>query len=290
MIHVEGLTKRFGAHTAVDDISVAVQPGHVTGLLGPNGAGKSTSMRIVMGLVRPTAGRALVNGRPLAAHSDPMRQAGALLDSGRAHPGRSGRDHLRVLAATHRIGTHRVDDLIELTGLAPVAGRRVRGYSLGMRQRLGLAAALLGDPETLVLDEPINGLDPQGVAWLRGFLRELADEGRTVLVASHVMSEIARTVDHVIVIARGRVLADTTLDSLAAGAASTAVRQADAPQAGDLGVEGLERAYLDLTRGQADLVAGPPLRPGPPIPPRTPGSSGDRHDTTRPDGQVVSRG
>ncbi len=238
MIEVVGLTKRFGPRTALDEVSFTVHPGVVTGFVGPNGAGKTTTMRIIMGLVHPTAGRAVINGRRLAAHPAPMRQAGALLDPRCAHPGRTARDHLRVLAATHGIGPVRVEEMIELTGLGPVADRRVGRFSLGMRQRLGIAGAMLGDPESLVLDEPVNGLDPDGVVWLRGLLRDLAARGRTVLISSHLMSELERTVDHVIVLGRGKVLADAT--------------RADLVAEGD----GLEQVYLRLTGAAVEFRAG----------------------------------
>ncbi|MGA5798067.1 ABC transporter ATP-binding protein [Streptomyces cellulosae] len=205
-IDVRDLTKEYGARRAVDDLTFTVPPGRVTGFLGPNGAGKSTTMRLVLGLDRPTSGSA---GRPYASLREPLRTVGALLDAGAALGSRTGRDHLRVLAATHRIPDRRVDEVLEETGLAPAARRRVRTYSLGMRQRLGIAAALLGDPEVVMLDEPSNGLDPEGIVWIRVLLRRLADEGRTVLVSSHLMTETAAFADHLVVLGRGRLLADT---------------------------------------------------------------------------------
>ncbi|MEU9585148.1 ABC transporter ATP-binding protein [Streptomyces werraensis] len=210
-IDVRDLTKEYGARRAVDDLTFTVPPGRVTGFLGPNGAGKSTTMRLVLGLDHPTAGSAGLDGRPYAALREPLRTVGALLDAGAALGSRTGRDHLRVLAATHRIPDRRVDEVLEETGLAPAARRRVRTYSLGMRQRLGIAAALLGDPEVVMLDEPSNGLDPEGIVWIRGLLRRLADEGRTVLVSSHLMNETASFADHLVVLGRGRLLADTPL-------------------------------------------------------------------------------
>ncbi|MGW0292842.1 ABC transporter ATP-binding protein [Streptomyces tuirus] len=208
-IDVQDLTKEFGGRRAVDRLTVRVQPGRVTGFLGPNGAGKSTTMRLVLGLDRPTAGSATIGGRPYAALHEPLRHVGALLDAQAAHGSRTARDHLRVLAASNRIPDRRADEVLEETGLAPVARRRVRTYSLGMRQRLGIAAALLGDPEVVMLDEPSNGLDPEGIVWIRRLLRRLAEEGRTVLVSSHLMNETASFADHLVVLGRGRLLADT---------------------------------------------------------------------------------
>ncbi len=202
-IDVRDLTKEYGARRAVDDLTFTVPPGRVTGFLGPNGAGKSTTMRLVLGLDRPTSGSATLGGRPYASLREPLRIVGALLDTGAALGSRTGRDHLRVLVATHRIPDRRVDEVLEETGLAPAARRRVRTYSLGMRQRLGIAAALLGDPEVVMLDEPSNGLDPEGIVWIRVLLRRLADEGRTVLVSSHLMHETAAFADHLVVLGRG---------------------------------------------------------------------------------------
>ena len=210
-IDVQDLTKEFGGRRAVDRLTVRVQPGRVTGFLGPNGAGKSTTMRLVLGLDRPTAGSATIGGRPYAALHEPLRHVGALLDAQAAHGSRTARDHLRVLAASNRIPERRVDEALEETGLASVARRRVRTYSLGMRQRLGIAAALLGDPEVVMLDGPSNGLDPEGIVWIRRLLRRLAGEGRTVLVSSHLMNETASFADHLVVLGRGRLLADTPM-------------------------------------------------------------------------------
>ncbi|MFJ7176530.1 ATP-binding cassette domain-containing protein [Streptomyces massasporeus] len=208
-IDVHDLTKEFGGLRAVDRLTVRVRPGRVTGFLGPNGAGKSTTMRLVLGLDRPTAGSATIGGRPYATLHEPLRHVGALLDAQAAHGSRTARDHLRVLAASNRIPDRRADEVLEETGLASVARRRVRTYSLGMRQRLGIAAALLGDPEVVMLDEPSNGLDPEGIVWIRRLLRRLAEEGRTVLVSSHLMNETASFADHLVVLGRGRLLADT---------------------------------------------------------------------------------
>ncbi|MDT9700761.1 ABC transporter ATP-binding protein [Streptomyces sp. P17] len=210
-IEVQALTKEYGTRRAVDHLTFSVLPGRVTGFLGPNGAGKSTTMRLVLGLDRPTSGTATVGGRPYAGLHAPLRQVGALLDPQAAHGSRTGRDHLRTLAATNRIPRARVEEALEETGLASVAGRRVKTYSLGMRQRLGIAAALLGDPEVIMLDEPSNGLDPEGIIWIRRLLRRLAQEGRTVLVSSHLMNETAAFADHLVVLGRGRLLADTPL-------------------------------------------------------------------------------
>ncbi|MFF7607416.1 ATP-binding cassette domain-containing protein [Streptomyces parvulus] len=207
-IDVRNLTKEYGTRRAVDDLTFTVRPGRVTGFLGPNGAGKSTTMRLVLGLDRPTSGTATVGGRPYTALAEPLRHVGALLDADAAHGSRTARDHLRVLAASNRLPARRVDEVLEQTGIAPVARRRVRTYSLGMRQRLGIAAALLGDPEVVMLDEPSNGLDPEGIIWIRELLRRLAAEGRTVLVSSHLMNETASFADHLVVLGRGRLLAD----------------------------------------------------------------------------------
>jgi ABC-2 type transport system ATP-binding protein len=214
MIEVRELAKRYGATRAVDGLSFTVRPGRVTGFLGPNGAGKSTTLRMIIGLDRPTAGSATVNGRPYRAHRDPLRQAGALLEARAVHRGRTARTHLLGLAQTHGLPASRVDDVLATVGLAGAAGRRAGGFSLGMSQRLGIAAALLGDPAVLVLDEPVNGLDPDGVLWIRTLLRDLAAEGRTVLVSSHLMSEMAVTADHLLIINGGRLLADTGVDDL----------------------------------------------------------------------------
>ncbi|MFC7913761.1 ABC transporter ATP-binding protein [Streptomyces sp. NPDC057386] len=210
-IDVRDLTKDYGSRRAVDRLTFRVEPGRVTGFLGPNGAGKSTTLRLVLGLDRPTSGTATVGGRPYADRPEPLRTVGALLDAGAAHGSRTARDHLRVLAASNRIPERRVDEVLEETGLASVARRRVRTYSLGMRQRLGIAAALLGDPPAVLLDEPSNGLDPEGIVWIRELLRRLAAEGRTVLVSSHLMNETAAFADHLVVLGRGRLLADLPL-------------------------------------------------------------------------------
>lgn len=233
MIQVEGLSKKYGAKTAVDGIDFTVRPGLVTGFLGPNGAGKSTTMRMIVGLDRPTTGVARVNGKHYAAHAAPLREVGALLDAKAVHIGRTAYHHLLAMAATHRIGASRVREVIELTGLESVARKRVGGFSLGMGQRLGIAAALLGDPGTLILDEPVNGLDPDGVLWVRQLARHLASEGRTVFLSSHLMSEMALTADHLIVLGKGRILADAPIADIIAGANGPRVR-VRAPQAAEL--------------------------------------------------------
>jgi ABC-2 type transport system ATP-binding protein len=224
MIEARGLTKFYGDRAAVCDLSFTVRPGIVTGFLGPNGAGKSTTMRLILGLDAPTAGDVRVNGRRYDDHPAPLREVGALLEARAVQAGRSARNHLLALAATHAIGARRVDQVLDLVGLSDVAGQRVRSFSLGMGQRLGIAAALLGDPGTLILDEPINGLDPEGVRWVRNLLRALAAEGRTVFLSSHVMSELALTAEHVIVVGQGRLIADAGVAELLAGASATAVR------------------------------------------------------------------
>lgn len=214
MITAEGLTKKFGDKTAVQDVSFTVRPGTVTGFLGPNGAGKSTTMRMIVGLDTPTAGRTTIGGTDYRHLRAPLTEVGVLLDAKAVHPGRSARNHLRALATTHGIPLSRVDEVIDLAGIAPVSRKRAGKFSLGMGQRLGIASALLGDPHTLILDEPVNGLDPEGVLWVRRLARHAASEGRTVLLSSHLMSEMAQTADHVIVMGRGRVLADAPLDEL----------------------------------------------------------------------------
>ena len=245
MLVFDEVTKRYGRRTVVDRLSFAVHPGRVTGLLGPNGAGKSTTIRVALGLVTPTAGRATVGGVPYRSLRRPLIHVGALLDGGGVHGGRSGRDHLRALASSNDLPAARVDEVIELTGLAAVAAQRARTLSLGMRQRLGIAAALLGDPALLVLDEPMNGLDPHGIRWLRGLMRSLADEGRTVLVSSHLISELALAADHLVVIGRGRLLADAPVCEVAASEGN--VHQGL--------VERLERAYARLTAPELELRA-----------------------------------
>ena len=247
-VEARGLIKRFGATTAVDGLSFRVEPGRVTGFLGPNGAGKTTTLRMMLGLDTPSAGHALVGNRPYRDLRWPMRLVGALLDAGAVHPGRRARDHLAWLAASNRLPARRVGEVLGLTGLDSVAARRVGSFSLGMRQRLGIAAALLGDPGLLLLDEPVNGLDPEGVRWIRTLMRSLAAEGRTVLLSSHLMSEMALTADHLIIIGRGRLLADTDVSEFVRAAGPGA---------------SLEDAYMRLTTPSAEYRAshypeGPP--------------------------------
>jgi ABC-2 type transport system ATP-binding protein len=220
VLEVCNLSKRYGRTVAVDDLSFAVEPGRVTGFLGPNGAGKTTTMRALLGLLRPSAGEALVDGRPPAEMGDPLRTIGAALEATAFHPGRSGRNHLRVLAATAGIPASRIEQVLAMVELSDSADRRVKGYSLGMRQRLALAAALLGEPRILILDEPANGLDPQGMRWLRDLLREQAAGGRTVLVSSHLLSEVAQTADELIVIRDGKLVAEASLDEFTTGGAA----------------------------------------------------------------------
>lgn len=252
MIEAENLTKRYGAKTAVDGATFRVEPGRVTGFLGPNGAGKSTTMRMILGLDRPTAGRVTVNGKPYVQHRAPLREVGALLEAKAVHTGSSARNHLRGLAATHGIGARRVDEVIQMTGLADVARKRVGGFSLGMGQRLGIAAALLGDPRTLVLDEPVNGLDPEGVKWVRTMVRYLASEGRTVFLSSHLMSEMAITADDLIVIGRGRIITTGKMADIIAEATAASVR-VQSPQAADLG-RALERDGVSITSRDAERL------------------------------------
>lgn len=243
-IEVIGLRKRYGTTLAVDDLSFRVPHGRVVGFLGPNGAGKTTTLRALLGLIRPTAGTAMIDGRSYADLADPVRVVGALLDGGLSHSGRSGRNHLRVLALEAGITGGRVDELLHLVGLEAAADRRAGSYSLGMRQRLGLAVALLGDPRVLVLDEPANGLDPEGIRWLRDLLRSLAAEGRAVLVASHALAEVAQTVDDIVVIRDGRSVLQAPLDQLLAEhAADNRIDGGDGEGPGWR----LEDIYLDLT-------------------------------------------
>ena len=217
MIEARGLTKVYGEKTAVAGVNFTVEAGRVTGFLGPNGAGKSTTMRMIMGLDRPTSGSVTVNGVPFDRHHAPLRDVGALLDAKAVHTSRSAYNHLLAMAATHSIPKKRVHEVIEMTGLAEVARKKVGGFSLGMGQRLGIAAALLGDPQTVILDEPVNGLDPEGVVWVRNLVKYLASEGRTVFLSSHLMSEMAVTADHLIVIGRGRIIADAPIQEIITG-------------------------------------------------------------------------
>ncbi|MGV9888055.1 ATP-binding cassette domain-containing protein [Streptomyces sp. NPDC003395] len=226
MIEAQQLTKRYGEKTAVDGLDFTVKPGTVTGFLGPNGAGKSTTMRMIVGLDAPSTGSVTVNGRRYARHEAPLQEVGALLEAKSIHPGRSAHNHLRALALTHGIPRRRVEEVVELAGLGSVVKKRAGAFSLGMGQRLGIAAALLGDPQTVMLDEPVNGLDPEGVLWIRNLLTSLAAEGRTVFVSSHLMSEVAQVADHLIVVGRGRLLADTTVRDLVREAGGDTVQVA----------------------------------------------------------------
>jgi len=223
MISVEHLTKKFDDTTAVDDLSFEVKPGVITGFLGPNGSGKSTTMRLILGLDRPTKGRALINGKPYHSLGAPLKEVGALLDAKAVHPGRSARNHLLALAVSNNIPTSRVDEVLNFVGIESVAKKRAGDFSLGMNQRLGIAGALLGDPPVLLFDEPVNGLDPEGIKWIREFFRQLADEGRTVLVSSHLMSEMAVTADQIIVIGRGKFITSGSVDDLTKNAAGTVI-------------------------------------------------------------------
>jgi ABC-2 type transport system ATP-binding protein len=240
MIEARGLVKRYGSTTAVDNLSFDVRPGTVTGFLGPNGAGKSTTMRMMLGLHRPDAGTVRINGKDYRDLRSPLREVGALLEvsgSKAFHPGRTARAHLTALAASNDISRRRVNDVLEITGMETAAGRRAGKFSLGMAQRLGIAAALLGDPAVLLLDEPVNGLDPEGIRWIRNLLKNLAAHGRTVLVSSHLISEVAQTADQLIVIGQGRLLAQTTVAELSARSSS------------------LEEAFFQLTEGSTEYSA-----------------------------------
>jgi ABC-2 type transport system ATP-binding protein len=255
VVQVEALTKRFGSLVAVDDLSFALEPGTVTGFLGPNGAGKTTTLRMLLGLAQPTRGTALLFGRRYRQLDHPVRHVGAVLEASDFHPGRRGRDHLRTLALAAEVPVARVDEVLRLVELEGAARRRVKTYSLGMRQRLSLAGALLGDPELLVLDEPANGLDPEGVRWLRDFLRGFAAEGKTVFVSSHVLAEVAQTVDRVVIINKGRLVTESPLAELTARVAGAVhVRTPQRPQLEDvLHTAGLQTTILN---GDELLVAG----------------------------------
>jgi len=244
MIETRGLTKRYGATTAVDGLGFDVRPGAVTGFLGPNGSGKSTTMRMIMGLDRPDQGTATINGKPYGELRWPLWEVGALLEARSHNPGRSAESHLAALAAANDVPRSRVGEVLATVGLAGVARKRAGGFSLGMSQRLGIAAALLGDPGVLLFDEPVNGLDPEGVRWIRDLMKSLAAEGRTVLVSSHLISEMALTADHLIVIGRGRLLADSTVTELTAGGRS------------------LEEAFFALTGGSAEYRGVAPAEAG----------------------------
>jgi len=271
VIELDGLTKRYGARVAVDDLTVRIEPGRVTGFLGPNGSGKTTTMRCIVGLARPTAGTATVLGVPYRDLDVPMRRVGVLVDPRARHPGRTARAHLLALARSNRLPGARVDEVLDLVGLTDVADDRAGGFSLGMGQRLGIAAALLGDPDVLLLDEPVNGLDPEGIRWVRELLRDLADEGRTVLVSSHLMSEMEDTADHLVVLGRGQLLADVPIGELLGAQAVVRVRtpavrllaaalvrsggEVSVDDDGALRVRGLDAAAV----GEVAFAAGVPL-------------------------------
>jgi ABC-2 type transport system ATP-binding protein len=263
MIEAQNITKRYGEKIAVDDLSFTVKPGIVTGFLGPNGAGKSTAMRLIVGLDSPTRGRVTVNGKLYREHAAPLHEVGTMLEARAIHTGRSARNHLLALAQTHGIPGTRVDEVIDLVGLQEVARKRVGSFSLGMGQRLGIASALLGDPETLILDEPVNGLDPEGIRWIRNLLRNLADEGRTVFVSSHLMSEMSLMADQLIVVGRGKLIADTTVEDFIRQASSDTVRvRTSEPQRlaivlaaeGVTIISGKEQAVLEVQGLRSDQI------------------------------------
>lgn len=269
-IEIAGLTKQFGDFTAVDDLSFVVEPGRITGFLGPNGAGKTTTLRMLLGLVQATSGTATIGGARYADLPHPLQTVGAALEATSFHPGRTGRDHLRVLASSAGIGDARVDELLELVGIPAAARQRAGGYSMGMRQRLGLATAMLGDPAVLILDEPANGLDPEGIRWLRGFLRHLSAQGKTILVSSHMLQEVEQTVDDVVIIANGRLVQQGSMEDLH-GDKKSIVRTTDAQalvqalaaagvEANVIDSERLEAIGEDMSRvGDAALAAGLPI-------------------------------
>jgi len=263
VIEITDLTKDFGSVKAVDHLSFTVEAGTVTGFLGPNGAGKTTTLRMLVGLVAPTSGRATIDGRPYADLTDPARTVGAALESSSFHPGRTALDQLRVLCLAANLDQHRAGDALSLVGLAEVAGRRIHTYSTGMRQRLALAAALLGDPQVLLLDEPANGLDPEGIAWLRGLLRHMADSGRTVLVSSHVLAEVAQTVDQVVILNKGRLVRAGSLDDLVASSVVHVIVKSPSIQALAAhltdGIEGQRPSQVHRTGEDTLAVEGIPM-------------------------------
>ncbi len=255
MIEAEGLTKRYGRTLAVDDLSFSVQPGRVTGFLGPNGAGKSTTMRMILGLDAPDAGRVWVEGRPYRSLREPLRVVGALLDARWVHPNRSARAHLLWLARSNRLARARVDEVLELVGLGGVAGRRAGGFSLGMSQRLGIAGALLGDPRVLLFDEPVNGLDPEGILWIRRFMQELAAQGRTVFVSSHLLSEMALTAQDLVVIGRGKLISQCSTEDFIKQAGDAAVK-VRSPQLDTLRLALLDKGFEPAVAENVLTVAG----------------------------------
>jgi ABC-2 type transport system ATP-binding protein len=255
MIEVRDLTKRYGEKLAVDNLSFTVEAGRVTGFLGPNGAGKSTTMRLILGLEHPESGTATINGRPYRDLANPLTTVGALLEAKSVHPGRSARNHLLFLAQSQGLPRTRVDEVLDLVGLREVANQRAGSFSLGMSQRLGIAAALLGDPQVLLLDEPVNGLDPEGVLWIRNLMKQLASEGRTILVSSHLMNEMAVTADYLIVIGRGRLITESTTDEVISRSADKSVRVRTPER---------ERLTQLITEAGGKVTAGGPPRPGDP--------------------------
>ena len=255
MIEVRDLTKRYGEKLAVDNLSFTVEAGRVTGFLGPNGAGKSTTMRLILGLDYPESGTATINGRPYHDLANPLTTVGALLEAKSVHPGRSARNHLLFLAQSQGLPRTRVDEVLDLVGLREVANQRAGSFSLGMSQRLGIAAALLGDPQVLLLDEPVNGLDPEGVLWIRNLMKQLASEGRTILVSSHLMNEMAVTADYLIVIGRGRLITESTTDEVISRSADKSVRVRTPDR---------ERLTQLITEAGGKVTAGGPPRPGDP--------------------------
>ncbi len=262
MIELAGLTKVFGGTRAVDDLTCTVEPGVVTGFLGPNGAGKTTTMRMILGLDHPTAGTATIDGKPYRELTDPLRRVGALLEARQTHPNRSVRAHLRWIAATHRLPANRVDEVLDMVGLATVAAKKAGTLSLGMSQRLGIAAALLGDPPVLLFDEPVNGLDPEGIRWVRTLMRTLAGEGRTVFVSSHLLAEMSNTADRLVVIGRGKLIASTTVSEFVGRADTVRVRSPQLDRLrevlsdADIGVDDDAEASALLVRGVASEVVG----------------------------------
>ncbi|TWP52916.1 ABC transporter ATP-binding protein [Lentzea tibetensis] len=252
MIEAIGLTKRYGKTVAVDDLSFSVAPGKVTGFLGPNGAGKSTTMRMILGLDRPTSGKVLIDGKPYAGLHRPLRTVGALLDAKWVHPNRSARAHLRWLAKSNGLPARRVDEVLETVGLTAVAGKRAGGYSLGMSQRLGIAAALLGDPQVLLFDEPVNGLDPEGILWIRNFMQGLAAEGRTVLVSSHLLSEMALTASDLVVIGKGKLISQSTTQEFVERSSEASVK-VRSPQLGALGPLLVDKGFTVRDNGDTSL-------------------------------------
>jgi ABC-2 type transport system ATP-binding protein len=262
MIELAGLTKVFGDTRAVDDLSCTIEPGVVTGFLGPNGAGKTTTMRMILGLDHPTAGTATIDGKPYRELTDPLRHVGALLEARQTHPNRSVRAHLRWIAATHRLSADRVDEVLDMVGLATVAAKKAGTLSLGMSQRLGIAAALLGDPPVLLFDEPVNGLDPEGIRWVRTLMRTLAGEGRTVFVSSHLLAEMSNTADRLVVIGRGKLIASTTVSEFVGRADTVRVRSPQLDRLrevlsdADIGVDDDAEACALLVRGVASEVVG----------------------------------